>query len=83
MRLPRPSATFPLVVLIVLHTLDGREIDINPALVTHMREAREDDAEGKAFTNGVRCMINLADGKFVSVVEECPTVRRLIEENQR
>jgi hypothetical protein len=67
-------------VMIVLHTLDGREIDINPAQVTHMREAQPDEAENKAFTGGVRCMINLTDGKFVTVVEECAVVRRKLEQ---
>jgi hypothetical protein len=71
------------VLLIVLHTLDGREIDVNPDQITSMREAREDSADDKAFTKGVRCMINTTDGKFVSVVEDCATVRRLIEESRR
>jgi hypothetical protein len=65
-----------LVALIVLHTLDGREIDIAPAQVTHMREAKEDDEGNKAFTGGVRCMVNLTDGKFVTVIETCAEVRQ-------
>jgi hypothetical protein len=71
------------VGLIVLHTVDGREIDINPSLVTSMREAQADDADNKAFTGGVRCMVSLADGKFVTVVETCEAVRHKIEEQQR
>jgi uncharacterized protein YlzI (FlbEa/FlbD family) len=68
-----------LATLIVLHTLDGREIDINPKQITSMREAKEDDEDGKAFTSGVRCMVNLTDGKFVTVVETCAEVRRKLE----
>jgi hypothetical protein len=68
--------------LIVLHTLDGREIDINPAHVNSMREAKEDSEGGKDFTPGVRCMINTTDGKFVTVIEECATVRRKLEEQR-
>ena len=68
--------------LIVLHTLDGREIDVTPALITSMREAKADGADGKAFTSGVRCMINTADGKFISVIETCALVRQKIEERQ-
>jgi hypothetical protein len=72
-----------LTVLVVLHTLDGREIDINPAQVTSMREARDDNADNKAFTDGVRCMINTTDGKFVTVIEECRAVRRKLESAQQ
>jgi hypothetical protein len=67
------------VVLIVLHTLDGREIVVNPKHVTSMREAKDDDAGSKAFAPGVRCMINTSDGKFVTVVEPCPVVQQMIE----
>jgi uncharacterized protein YlzI (FlbEa/FlbD family) len=67
-------------LLIALHTVDGREIAVNPAHVTHMRQARPDsDADNKAFASGVHCMVNLSDGKFVTVVEDCDEVRRLIE----
>jgi hypothetical protein len=68
------------VFLVVLHTLDGRDIIINPAQVTSMREAHDDDADHKAFTGGVRCMINTTDGKFVTVIEECETVRKMVED---
>jgi uncharacterized protein YlzI (FlbEa/FlbD family) len=71
-----------LATLIVLHTLDGREIDINPKQITSMREAREDDEGGKAFTPGVRCMVNTTDGKFVTVTETCEEVRRKLEEHR-
>ena len=65
--------------LIVLHTVDGREIVLNPAQVTSMREAHEANDPDRAFTKDVRCMVNLADGKFVTVIEECDEVRRLME----
>jgi len=68
-----------LVVLLVLHTLDGREIDINPQKITSMREAKADDKSGKYFTEGVRCMVNLSDGKFVSVIETCAQIRALLK----
>lgn len=68
--------------LIVLHTVDGREIDINPEQITSMREAKPDDASGKYFTSGIRCMISGSDGKFVNVVETCAVVRQKIEERK-
>lgn len=72
--------TLVVLHMIVLHTVDGREIDVNAAQITHMREAHDDNADDKYFTKGVRCMLNLADSKYVTVAETCEAVRKLIEE---
>jgi hypothetical protein len=68
--------------IIVLHTADGREIDVSTEQITSMREAKPDNASGKDFAAGVRCMINTADGKFVTVIESCATVRQRIGETK-
>ncbi|MCP3475098.1 hypothetical protein NLM33_32770 [Bradyrhizobium sp. CCGUVB1N3] len=65
--------------LVVLHTVDGREIIVNPAQITTMREAHDADDPNRAFTEQVRCMINTADGKFVTVVEECEAIREMLK----
>lgn len=65
------------VHLITLHNPDGHEIDINPPQVTSLRAAPEGQAR-EHFTGRVRCMINLTDGKFVTVVESCNEVRLLL-----
>lgn len=64
--------------LIVLHTIDGREISINPAQVTSLHAAKPGEAN-KQLALGVRCLVNLTDGKFVSVAESCETVRRMLQ----
>lgn len=69
-----------LVTLVMLHTGDGQVVTVNPIQVTSLREAREDN---KAFSGGVSCLINLTDGKFVTVVEDCATVRELIGDKRR
>ena len=69
---------FVLFSIIVLHGPDGREIDVNPAEITSLREARADDDDDRSFTKGVRCMINLTDGKFVTVAETCEQTRMTI-----
>jgi len=74
-----PIAEFWLVALIVLHTVDGREVAINPAQVTHLQAAKPGEPN-RLFTEGARCQINLADGKFVTVRESCDVVRKLLEE---
>jgi hypothetical protein len=65
--------------LIVLHGGSGVAIEVNPNQVTHLR--RSDG--GKNFSGSVTCMINLADGKFVTVRESCEEVRALIEKELR
>jgi len=67
------------VVLLLLHGPDGHEIIVNPAAVTSMHAAVE-GAPNKLVTNEVRCLINTADGKFVSVVESCEAVSVMINQ---
>ena len=62
--------------LLTLHTGAGIAVEVNPELITHMRNP---EPGNKAFTEKVKCMINLSDGKFVTVIETCDTVRRAIE----
>lgn len=76
-----------MIVLIALHlvlltTVDGHEVAINPAQVTTMYAAKDDEAN-KLFVNSVRCVIGLTDGKFVTVAENCNTVKQLLEESAK
>lgn len=71
------------LTLIVLHSVDGFETIINPEQIVILRPSSE---AAKGTPNqlivpgkGVRCIIGLTDGKFVSVVETCDAVRALIE----
>jgi len=66
-------------VLLLLHTVDGREIDVNPTQITSMREAHEADDPSRAFTGKVRCMVNTSDGKYVTVIEECAAIREMLK----
>jgi uncharacterized protein YlzI (FlbEa/FlbD family) len=61
--------------LIVLHGLDGHEIDINPNEITVMREKDQ----GKHLAPGAECAISMSDGKFVAVIESCNEVRQKID----
>ncbi len=62
--------------LIVLHSVSGAVIEVNPALVTHLRNPEKSNP---SFIPGAHCMINMADGKYVTVTETCAEVRLLIE----
>lgn len=65
--------------LVVLHSVGQHEVLINPAQVTSMRPKLDDDDPNKLFTKEVQCMINLTDGRYVTVVETCDTARGLID----
>lgn len=67
------------LMLIVLHTVDGQEVRINPTQVNSLRVPRQ-DSDNKLFTEKANCMINTTDGKYVTVVETCDTIFRMIQE---
>jgi len=69
------------IVLILLHTVDGREIGINSNQVTSLQPTRTDGG-AKMLTEKVSCIIALTDGKFVTVVEDCEQVLRLLEDTK-
>ena len=68
------------VFLLLLHAPDGQEYRIAPDQVTSLHAPRPDG--GKHFVATVHCLVNLTDGKFVSVVETCPEIQKMLEEPQ-
>lgn len=71
--------TAPLVILILLHTLDGREVMINAKQVTSMYPKSNGN---KLYTDDVHCLVGMTDGKFVSVQENCEAVRKMMEQTK-
>jgi hypothetical protein len=69
-----------LVLLILLHSVNGTEIYINAGEITTLRETREDDHDGKLVVDGVRCVVGTTDGKFASVREQCSDIRHRLED---
>lgn len=67
------------VVLIILHAVSGQPIEVNPRLITHLRGP---DPDIQAFTKEAKCMVNFADGKYITVRETCIEVTRLIGEKR-
>lgn len=67
-------ATLIALVLIQLHTVDGRIVHINPAQITELAQPRPDKTPNKQFHDAVECVIKLADGSYVSVAESCAEV---------
>jgi hypothetical protein len=67
--------------MVLLHRVDGGEVAINPAQVTVLHPtASSTGGSNKLLTKDVHCVVGLSDGKFVSVIEPCDLVRKLIEE---
>lgn len=62
-------------IMLELHGPGNQFFEVNPEAIVGLRVPR--DTEN--FGPGVKCIINTNDGKFFAVVEECSTVRRMIE----
>jgi len=69
------------VVLIHVTTPDGAKVHINPAYITKLYPTKEAQNAGpnQMVVTGARCVITMADGKFISVREPCEYVLTLIE----
>lgn len=66
--------------IVVLHLVSGTVVEINPAHITHLRHR---EASNNLFVEGAQCLINMVDGKYVTVRETCAEVRQLIEEPRK
>ena len=64
------------VTIVILHSLTGAEISLNPEQIIAMRDGEH---TGQHVAKEVNCVITTADGKFISVIETCAQVRILIE----
>jgi hypothetical protein len=64
--------------LVLLHGPDGRELYINPESITTMR-ATIPGEKNKVIHGEIKCVLNTTDGKFISVIESCETVRGLFQ----
>jgi len=70
------------VVLIHVTAPDGAKVHINPAFITKMYPTKEalDKGPNQMVVKGAKCVITMADTKFISVIEPCDYVLRLIDE---
>jgi hypothetical protein len=67
-------------VFVLLHAPNNDLVAINPDQIVSMRKAAPDKAEDKKlYHESVKCLLNLADGKFFGAVEQCSTVNDLIK----
>jgi len=68
-------------LLISVTAPDGAKLHINPNFITKLYPTREaqDKGPNQMVVTGARCVITMADGKFVSVKEPCDYILNLIE----
>jgi uncharacterized protein YlzI (FlbEa/FlbD family) len=69
------------VALIVLTALDGSEVTLSVDHITTLYETKEDKRSGRneLVAPGGRCVVTLANGRHYTVIEDCDTVRSLMQ----
>jgi len=68
------------MALVLLHRVDGGEVAVAPSHITSMHSKAPTSPQNKLVTGEVRCIVWLSDGKLLSVLEPCETVKRLMDE---
>lgn len=63
--------------LVVLHRADGQEVAVNPPQITSLRAPA--GALDRLAPQGSHCIVGLADGKWLAVIETCRAVQQLLE----
>lgn len=61
---------------------NGQDIALNPEQVVTVRP-KPSIADEAHFHHGIRCLIHTTDGKFIGVIEDCPTVQERLEAGRR
>jgi hypothetical protein len=67
------------VILVMVHGPGNRSILVNPKQVTSLH-ASVPSQPNKYLADEVKCLVGLADGKFVSTIEPCEEVREILEQ---
>jgi len=66
--------------MVLLHRADGGAVVVAAPHVTSLHERMATSGTNKLVAPEARCVVWLADGKLLSVIEPCEVVRRLLEE---
>jgi len=64
--------------LVILHRPDGGAVLVAPEHITSMHSAA--GGKNKLVTGEAHCALWLDDGKMLSVIEPCETVKQLMDE---
>jgi len=66
---------------IILHTLDKRDVHVNLLYIVSVAEPKP--ADKSTLTSEVHCVVSLVDGKFITVVESCASIRKRLGDTEK
>jgi len=72
----KQAASF--IIMVLLTRVDGGQVAVTPSQVTSLHAAAVRGPKVISQTAG--CVVWLADGRLLSVIEPCGVVRKLLEE---
>jgi len=72
-------------ILIKVTAPDGAPVHINPQYITKLYPTKEamDRGPNQMVVKGARCVITMADNKFIAVTEPCDYILNMIEGKTR
>jgi hypothetical protein len=68
------------VALLIIVLLSGSQLHVNPNAVAALVTAREADDTAKRYTDEVRCVVQMVNGKEYTTREECSSIELRINE---
>ena len=73
------------LLLVTLTQADGAKVAVNPQYVVKLYPTKEAMGAGKnqMVVGGAKCVVTMADGKFMSVLETCEVVKLKLEGKMR
>lgn len=68
--------------VIVVHSLDGREVIVNTAQITQVIETKPAGSPHKMAADRVTCVIVFTDRRWVSTQEKCDEILKMLRTEQ-
>lgn len=68
------------MALLIIVLLSGSQLHVNPNAVAALVTAREADDTAKRYTDEVRCVVQMVNGKEYTTREECSSIELRINE---
>lgn len=60
--------------------LDGREAYVAPRQIVSITDAKYAEDPGHHYTDKVKCVVSMTDGKVFTTVEDCDTIEQRLHE---
>jgi hypothetical protein len=66
-----------MIEFLTLQAIDGHQVHVNKTAIISVSEPR---TVGRLGTDKFNCVIGLATGKYITVIEKCESVRKRLKE---